>query len=76
MLKYYTFSTMEIPRHWRLNKQRYLLVGDKDKYGNVAYPPGPNRPRFNPNTGESANNHYAFRTEIENTVVVFQSTKV
>lgn len=38
---------MEVARHWRLNKQRYSLIGDQDEFGGVSFPPGPNRPRFN-----------------------------
>lgn len=43
---------MEIARHWRLKKQRYLLQGDIDEYGRVAFPSGPHRPRFNPKNGD------------------------
>lgn len=31
----------EIPRHWRLKKQRYGLVGDIDtQTGTIGFPPG------------------------------------
>lgn len=31
---------MEIPRHWRLSKQRYQLIGEVDKDGqNPRFPP-------------------------------------
>ncbi len=30
---------MEIPRHWRLKKQRYGLVGDICAKGHPAFPP-------------------------------------
>jgi hypothetical protein len=41
---------MEIPRHWRLKKQRYGLVGDIDpKTGSVAFPPG-SKHRYDPET--------------------------
>jgi hypothetical protein len=31
---------VEIPRHWRLNKQRYQLIGEVDKDGqNPRFPP-------------------------------------
>ena len=41
---------MEIPRYWRNRKQRYSLSGDYDPDTNtVAFPPGPNRPRFSLN---------------------------
>ena len=30
---------MEIPRHWRLKKQRYGLVGDVCEEGHPAFPP-------------------------------------
>lgn len=30
---------MEIPRHWRLNEQRYRLIGDTDELGNPRFPP-------------------------------------
>lgn len=42
---------MEIPRHWRLKKQRYCLIGEIDKEGRVAFPPGSNI-LFDPKTGK------------------------
>lgn len=30
---------MEIPRHWRLKKQRYRLIGDVCESGHPAFPP-------------------------------------
>lgn len=59
------FPNMENPRHWRNNKQRYLLVGDIDSNGNVSFPPGSNRPRFNPNTGSAIENNLIKGEEIK-----------
>lgn len=36
-------------RHWRIKKQRYSLVGEKDEHGNVNFPPGPHKPKFSLN---------------------------
>ena len=47
---------MEIPRHWRLKKQRYSLIGDIDKDGGVSFPPGQNRPRFYPSPENISSN--------------------
>ena len=30
---------MEIARHWRLNEQRYRMIGDIDKSGKPRFPP-------------------------------------
>lgn len=53
---------MEVPRYWRERKTRYSLTGDqivrKDSKGNIiaregiSFPPGPNKDRFDPSTGE------------------------
>jgi predicted pyridoxine 5'-phosphate oxidase superfamily flavin-nucleotide-binding protein len=32
---------MEIPRHWRLKKQRYGLIGTIDSNGQPEFPPTP-----------------------------------
>jgi len=63
---------MEIPRHWRLRKQRYSLIGERDSQTDgVSFPPGLNSPQYNPETGESLNgkHHGEKPLEVDKTVV-------
>jgi hypothetical protein len=62
---------MEIPRHWRLKKQRYGLIGDYEPSSNsIAFPPGPNTLRYPLN----GNGHGVENPFIQN--IIYQAPKV
>lgn len=62
---------MEIPRHWRLQKQRYELIGDIWQNGEVSFPPKLVRPSLQEQSNKTASND----TQVEQkSAVVYQAS--
>jgi len=56
-----------VPAYWRRQKERYGLVGDRNvTTGEVSFPAGINRPKYNPETG----------TLIDNTPIKIEDNKL